>query len=758
MERIRQSLMNDPKMYPDLAGRQTQASSSKVPDVNNLFDEPTPPSSPKMRETIDDKDDNADESSSDDEVVEIKKPPAKPLAESSNRPVQPAKPKPKADPYKGLFIPKKPMPQPVARNATVNVVSNQTQQRLPSNPIQRFPTQPILPQVAKPSWSASQATPIGVSRQSATPPRPAHVQVRVPTFNDVGGDLSQAEAEKVLRELMNVEIDAEDAIVPGLKDGFRLLPHQIQGRNWMRGREDIKGKRYGGILADDMGLGKTIQTLVRIVEGKAKKADREAGWSGSTLYVPSYCDVSSWHKSYSRLVCVVLRNPLELKRHHIVVTTYDVIKSEYAAFKPEAKNESKKSKLKASRQDSDSEAEHFGRTLAKDKPKRAGKVKKATMEVKWWRVLCLVDEAHNIKNRSTKAAEACFGLEARFKWCLTGTPMQNDVLELFSLFKFLHVKPFCEFERFNSEIAKPMLIFQVVLKSIMLRRLKDQMIDGKEQAFYNELAAKMDSTLESLMATEGKKNYMSVLLLLLRLRQACDHCKEGRDGQEAGDGDDLIAAFGQLTVGRKCRICVTDLNSSNTASGRWDTHCIDCAKIAQQATESGSTKIRKMMELLDNIDRESEGEDKTIIFSQFTTMLDLIEPFLTRRGIRYARYDGSMKPAEREVSLNKIKNDPKTKVILISFKAGSTGLNLTVCNRVILFDMWWNPALEDQAFDRAHRFGQKKKVNIYKLKVEGTVEDRILALQDKKRELTKAALSGDKVKNLRLDMNELLAL
>ncbi|KAF8909210.1 SNF2 family N-terminal domain-containing protein [Mucidula mucida] len=726
------------------------------------------------------------------------------------------------------------MPQPIARNATVNVVSNQTQQRLPSNPIQRFPSQPILPQAAKPSWSASQATPIGVPTNRPPPPRPAHLieipddddddrdgeKVRVPTFNDVGGDLSQAEAEKALRELMSgaitedVEIDAEDAIVPGLKDGFRLLPHQIQGRNWMRGREDIKGKRYGGILADDMGLGKTIQTLVRIVEGKAKKADREAGWSGSTLVVVPLAVMHQWVEEAKRMTDLKVTShhgpsrtadPLELKRHHIVVTTYDVIKSEYAAFKPEAKNESKKSKLKASKQDSDSEAEHFGKTLSKDKPKRAGKVKKATMEVKWWRVV--LDEAHNIKNRSTKAAEACFGLEARFKWCLTGTPMQNDVLELYSLLKFLHIKPFCDFERFNSEIAKPvktgrgvnraMKKLQVVLKSVMLRRLKDQMIDGKvlielpprqldviscvfsskEQAFYNDLAAKMESTLENLMATEGKKNYISVLLLLLRLRQACDHCvlvsqdftdvseavepKEANkdaDGQETGDGDDLIAAFGQLTVGRKCRICVIDLNSSNMASGKWDTHCIDCAEIAQQATEAGSTKIRKTMELLDDIERESEGEDKTIIFSQFTTMLDLIEPFLTKKGIRYARYDGSLKPAEREAALNKIKKDPKTKVILISFKAGSTGLNLTVCNRVILFDMWWNPALEDQAFDRAHRFGQTKKVTIYKLKVDDTVEDRILALQDKKRELTKAALSGDKVKNLRLDMNELLAL
>lgn len=180
------------------------------------------------------------------------------------------------------------------------------------------------------------------------------------------------------------------------------------------------------------------------------------------------------------------------------------------------------------------------------------------------------------------------------------------------------------------------------------------------------------------------------------------------------------------------------------------------------------------MQILAQVEKESGGEDKTIIFSQFTKMLDLVEPALEERGVRFVRCqfppflpadvsdvrldDGSMKPVEREAALNKIKTDPRVSVILISFKAGSTGLNLTACNRVILMDMWWNPALEDQAFDRAHRFGQKKKVNIYKLVVEDTVEDRILELQEKKRALAQAALSGDKVKGLKLDMNELLAL
>ncbi|KAF5348045.1 hypothetical protein D9758_010064 [Tetrapyrgos nigripes] len=139
-------------------------------------------------------------------------------------------------------------------------------------------------------------------------------------------------------------------------------------------------------------------------------------------------------------------------------------------------------------------------------------------------------------------------------------------------------------------------------------------------------------------------------------------------------------------------------------------------------------------------------------------MLDLIQPFLKDKGIRFVRYDRSMNSVDREKSIEAIKKDDHVKVILISFKAGSTGLNLTACNNVILVGLWWNPVLEDQAFDRAHRFGQLKDVNIYKLKFDATVEDRMLKLQDKKRELARAVLSGDKIKNMRLGLDDLMAL
>ncbi|KIY68112.1 hypothetical protein CYLTODRAFT_351900 [Cylindrobasidium torrendii FP15055 ss-10] len=630
-----------------------------------------------------------------------------------------------------------------------------------------------------------------------------------PDVAQVPDYMTTQESEKVLRDLMEgavnseeVELNPEDYEVPGFSEGFKLLHHQVQARKWMASREDANAKRYGGILADDMGLGKTIQALVRIVEGKAKKRDREDGWSGSTLVVVPLAVMNQWADEARKMTGLKVMthhgasrtaDPDVLRKHHIVVTTYDVLKSEHKAFMPDVKDESKTKSKKKKNDDYSSDEEEV-------KPKkRAAKVKTAVMEMKWWRVI--LDEAHTIKNASTQAARACFELKARYRWVLTGTPMQNEVGELFSLFKFLHVKPYHEIERFNVDIAKPfksghgmnraLKRLQAVLHAVMLRRRKDTIINGKklielppreleivacsfsaeEQRFYDNLANQMDVKLND-MESEGRANYMGVLLLLLRLRQACNHCalvtKDFKDDLSAveprpaaknesqeTDADDLANALENLAVTRKCRVCQTDLPSSHDSAS---ITCSRCEEFMNVSEDAGSSKIREMLRILQDIDKQSNGEDKTIIFSQFTSFLDLIEPFFIERGIRWVRYDGSMKPADREIALNRIKTDPKVRIILISFKAGSTGLNLTCCNRVILMDMWWNPALEDQSFDRAHRFGQKKKVNIYKLKVDETVEDRILELQEKKRALAAAALSGDKVKNLKLDMGELLAL
>ncbi|KAI0267408.1 SNF2 family N-terminal domain-containing protein [Gloeopeniophorella convolvens] len=618
------------------------------------------------------------------------------------------------------------------------------------------------------------------------------------------------------------------AIVEGFREGMRLLPHQIIGRTWMAERES--GKKLGGILADDMGLGKTIQTLTRIVDGRPRKSDIQDGWAAATLVVCPVSLVSQWASEISKMAIGLsviehhgqsrTTNPEALKRAHVVVTSYAIVASEYAAFEPSAKDESKPKKGSNRKVESDSEsseADHFGRTLANKKTASKSKKKDALFRVKWWRIV--LDEAHNIKNRNTKAAQACCALDGKYRWCLTGTPLQNNVEELYSLLKFLRIKPLNDWQTFNEQINKPvksgrpgraMKRLHVVLRAVMLRRRKTDVLNGKplielperhlsiipcefdkvEREFYLALENKIEEAMAKFVRSgEVMKNYTNVMVLLLRLRQACNHpslvSKDYSADREAiesrpapkddQEDDELTEMFQQLGVskGRKCQLCQDELTSENIA--RDGQHCNDCVELTRAAQRKSigrakdsnlppdSAKIRKIIEILKEIDgREDEdGEpsnEKTIVFSQFTTMLDIIEVFLKDAGISFVRYDGSMTKDKREASLNQIKTNKRIKVILISFKAGSTGLNLTACNNVILVDMWWNPALEDQAFDRAHRFGQTRDVNIYKLTIEKTVEERILTLQDNKRTLANAALSGDKMKNMKLGLEDLMAL
>ncbi|KAJ7636882.1 P-loop containing nucleoside triphosphate hydrolase protein [Roridomyces roridus] len=586
--------------------------------------------------------------------------------------------------------------------------------------------------------------------------------------------LTPAEAKDAFLHLFSSGVDEPDsgttpfrdtdAIVRGFCDGIRLFRHQVAARAWMRDREDLSKRRAGGLLADDMGVGKAIELVARAVDDSYTILDLqlEEGCVKATLVVCPLSVMPQWVAEIKKFV-----SDVEVVAA-FVVTTYDIVRSEHSHWDPE----------------------HPA-------------VGSPLFTTRWRRIA--LDEAHKIKTRSTKTAVACCDLRATFRWCLTATPIQNEVADFFSLLKFLRIKPLNDWERYNLQIAKPILKgtganlamrrIQVVLNHIMLRRTKVQLnsvlklperhvalvpcaFDQAEREFYTALKTNAMALLKRIrakQALEGGNIYMNVLVLLLRLRQACDHPFLLLKSCE-GDVDDISPDIVPSMLrdddtededddgGLKCQLCFTRLTRRNTAAKDWSDHCIDCAALKVQSENlirnprRSSAKIRKIAELLRRIHEESDGQEKTVIFSQFTSMLDIIEPFLMALGIGYVRYDGSMSADERQRALEDIAKDARMNVILVSLKAGGVGLNLTACSRVILVDMWWNPAVEEQAFDRTHRVGQTRNVSIYKLKIHDTVEDRILELQEKKRELARVALSGDQIKNMKLGMNELLTL
>ena len=544
----------------------------------------------------------------------------------------------------------------------------------------------------------------------------------------------------------------------------------------------------------------------------------------------------------------------DLRKYDVVITTYQILVSEH------------------------------GTSSAKEDGLKVG-----CFGLHWYRVI--LDEAHTIKNRNAKATQACYALRAEYRWCLTGTPMQNNLDELQSLIRFLRIKPYNELSVWRDQITRPMTNgrgdvaikrLQFYLKAFMKRRTKDVLkakgalnpggkatIDGKpdngfkiterkikkvvatftekEREFYDRLEQRTGRSLEQMMGG-AKLSYASALVLLLRLRQACNHPQlvggsmaEDKDAFMAGqhngmqsprkskivdrDLDDVADLLGGLSVQTKqcdvcqlqltkeevnmnairCRNCENDLaaftdnqkvrkgvkdrsgtsvkakkeaqtikryarpivtdsddeGNDDEGEGEWivagderrtpnlgkaggsddenaegggewlvseadtDDSCLqvlgshrrevihsdDSSDERDSSSDSTdeeneeddeddfgsdnravmksitSTKIQHLLEIL----RNESTKHKFIVFSQFTSMLNLIEPFLRKEGFVYTRYDGSMRNDHREASLERLRNDKRTRILLCSLKCGSLGLNLTAASRVVILEPFWNP-------------------------------------------------------------------
>ncbi|RZB76644.1 ATP-dependent helicase rhp16 isoform B [Glycine soja] len=386
--------------------------------------------------------------------------------------------------------------------------------------------------------------------------------------------------------------------------------------------------------------------------------------------------------------------------------------------------------------------------------------------VKWQRII--LDEAHYIKSRHCNTAKAVLALESTYKWALSGTPLQNRVGELYSLIRFLQITPYsyylckdCDcrildhstkecsvcshssvrhFCWWNKYVAGPIqsygngdagkramiLLKHKVLKNIVLRRtkigraadlalpprivsLRRDCLDIKEQDYYeslyNESQAQFNTYIE---ANTLMNNYAHIFDLLTRLRQAVDHPYLVVYSQSAASRSGVMTNNG--TVEQVCGIC------------------------HEPVEDVVREEIRFMV--------ERDGSAKGIVFSQFTSFLDLINYSLHKSGVSCVQLNGSMSLAARDAAIKRFTEDPDCKIFLMSLKAGGVALNLTVASHVFLMDPWWNPAVERQAQDRIHRIGQYKPIRIVRFVIENTIEERILKLQEKKELVFEGTIGG----------------
>ncbi|EEU47462.1 uncharacterized protein NECHADRAFT_105989 [Fusarium vanettenii 77-13-4] len=736
-----------------------------------------------------------------------------------------------------------------------------------------------------------------------------------------------------IRPDMDIPEMNRDGTPAGLKRP--LYPHQELALTWMKKME--QGSNKGGILADDMGLGKTISTLALLLSRPATTRPK------TTLIVGPVALIRQWEEEIAtktklshRLSVFVYHNRKtttdELLKYDVVLTTYGTVAQELK-------------KLDKYMED------NRGRNI--DMNDKTLLVKCPLLhpaKAKFYRIV--LDEAQCIKNKDTKTAKACTQLRATYRWCLTGTPMMNGVLELYSLLNFLRIKPYSQWEEFRQAFgilfgrngdpkSVAMKRLRALLQAIMLRRKKNSELDGKpilklpekteeivyaelspeERDFYDQLEKNAQVQFSKyLRAGSIGKNYSNILVLLLRMRQACCHPHLNLDVDDAApnstisneEKEELVRSLDRAIVERikgiegfecpicydavpcpsffipcghdscseclvriaenastlnlqegsessraKCPVCRgpfdpskcfsydvfqkihmpesvkekpdeegqdEDDSSDDSSESESDYSSDDeidhkgnlrdfivndefsdeedtkkPAKAKKKSKDKGKGKgkgkkkasdikpsmlktlrkeasknrdaykkymryLRKTWEpaakvtaCMDLLKQINETGEKTIVFSQWTLLLDLLQVAMSHEKLeKPERYDGSMSATHRNIAARNFRDRKDVKVMLVSLRAGNAGLNLTAASRVIIMDPFWNPYIEMQAVDRAYRIGQQKEVKVYRILTKKTVEDRIVALQNQKKEIVEAALDENEGRQIaRLGTNEL---
>jgi superfamily II DNA or RNA helicase len=445
----------------------------------------------------------------------------------------------------------------------------------------------------------------------------------------------------------------------------RLRDYQREGLGWLGFLQQFG---FGGCLADDMGLGKTVQVLALLESRRALRAGNGINWPGPSLVVVPRSLVFHWKKEALQFAPKLrfldhtgagrLKPGDHFGEYDVVITTYGTLRRDAL-------------QLKDRRFD-----------------------------------YCVLDEAQAIKNAGTLSAKAVRLLRADHRLAMSGTPVENHLGELWSLFEFLNPGMLGSAAVFGRAGRDPdadtRKLLARALRPFVLRRTKGQVarelpakteqtifcdLEGREKKLYDELRAYYRARLLKDGGDESMSRLkFQALEALLRLRQAA--CHPG---------------------------------------------LIDKSRLAEPSA--------KIDTLLAQLDQVLEEDHKVLVFSQFTSLLAILRDRLDKAGISYAYLDGRTR--DREARVEQFQNDPGLKLFLISLKAGGLGLNLHAAEYVYLLDPWWNPAVEAQAIDRAHRIGQTRKVFAYRLIARDTVEEKVLALQQTKRDLADAIITAD---------------
>lgn len=482
-----------------------------------------------------------------------------------------------------------------------------------------------------------------------------------------GGNVLQ----EIVGKLLNKEFKRK--LVPKALNA-ELRPYQKEGFKWIN---EITDLGFGGVLADDMGLGKTLQIIAFLLSQKKSK---------SIVVVPTSV-IYNWMDEFEKFapsIRVGLVNGSKSKRDKVLRDFKRGL-----GIKIEEKNLKEKSYEKY-----DVLLTTYG-TLKNDE--------KAYENLSF--DYCIIDEAQNIKNPSAQATLSVKNIKSRCNIALTGTPIENNLMELWSIFDFVMPGYLFTKERFRERFIldeSNLSELKSLITPFILRRLKEEVL--------SELPEKLEK--KYLVEMKGKQKQ----LYSFYVNAIKNQLNENKSSEKSGR--DKINLFAYLTKLREI--------------------CLDPSLVVPDY-KGGSSKLTVVKEIVKDA---SESGKKILLFSQFTSVLQKIEEDFKKEDISYLYLDGGTSAKDRVERVKKFNEDSNIKVFLISLKAGGVGLNLTSASVVIHFDPWWNPAVEDQATDRAHRFGQENKVEVIKLVAKDTIEEKIVLMQEDKRELIQSLMDG----------------